>query len=110
MTDTFKGKVPDARASTANWVVVLRGGVDAFFGPAALVVMGRPWSRWTVLSDYAGRPAEAAALVERAFDAVPVRGIGVLAAPDGPQSSRRETTRSPAWPSSKRQKVSLNSA
>jgi glycerol-1-phosphate dehydrogenase [NAD(P)+] len=66
--------------------------------------------RWTVLSDYAGRPAEAAALVERAFDAVPVRGIGVLAAPDGPQSSRRETTRSPAWPSSKRQKVSLNSA
>jgi glycerol-1-phosphate dehydrogenase [NAD(P)+] len=61
--------------------------------------------RWTVLSRYADDPRAAAALVESAFAPVP-------AANDRPsaQPSRRDTTRSPALPSSSRQKVSLNSA
>jgi hypothetical protein len=32
-------------------VVVLRGGVDSFFGPFAMVVGGGHWTRWDVLSD-----------------------------------------------------------
>jgi len=32
-------------------VVVLRGAVDSFFGPFAMVVTGGPWTRWDILSD-----------------------------------------------------------
>ncbi|HEY6879533.1 MAG TPA: hypothetical protein VI299_16010, partial [Polyangiales bacterium] len=32
-------------------VMVLRGGVDAYFGPFAMVVEGGPWTRWDTLSD-----------------------------------------------------------
>ncbi len=39
------------QAQHATEVVVLRGRVDAFFGPFAMVVGGGPWTRWEVLSD-----------------------------------------------------------
>jgi len=38
-------------ALQASEVVVLRGAVDSFFGPFALVVLGGPWTRWDILSD-----------------------------------------------------------